>query len=349
MIGSIPAQKANDALQYVPSVPLLGNTPVRPVDLLIQGKMRRIYLKLEGANITGSMKARTAFSLLRSLEQQDRLHQGDVVVESSSGNLGVALAYFCQRKGYRFLAIVDPKITVENLQKMQEFHAEFEMVHQPDACGGYLLSRLQRVKELCATDKTYVWTDQYANPANPLAHYAGTAPEVYQQMHQKIDVIFVPVSTGGTLAGIGRFLRQVSPATQVIGVDVYGSVIFGTPPASRKLTGIGSSKSSTFLSQDLFDDYILVKDEEACACCQALYQSASILVGGSSGAVIAACAQYLAKYSDVANIVCVCADAGENYLSTIFNPEWIRQQDLDISLRSPAYVERFKQVPDYTQ
>ncbi|GHO64167.1 hypothetical protein KSC_030590 [Ktedonobacter sp. SOSP1-52] len=166
-------------------------------------------------------------------------------------------------------------------------------------------------------------------------------------MHQKIDVIFIPVSTGGTLAGMGRFLRDVSPATQVIGVDAYGSVTFGTPPASRKLTGIGSSKSSVFLSKDLFDDYILVKDEEAFTFCQALYQSANIFVGGSSGAVIAACAQYLAKYSDLAHVVCICADAGENYLSTIFNPEWIRQQDLDISPRHLGYVESFKQVPDH--
>jgi N-(2-amino-2-carboxyethyl)-L-glutamate synthase len=346
MIGAVPSQKTTDSLPHFPSIPLLGNTPVQPIDLLIRGKMRRIYLKLEGANLTGSIKARTAFSLLRNLEQQNRLQKGDTVVESSSGNLGVALAYFCQLKGYRFLAVVDPKITLENRQKMLECNAEVEMVSQPDACGGYLLSRLQRVKELCDAHRAYVWTDQYANPANPLAHYTGTAPEVYRQMHQKIDAIFVPVSTGGTLAGIGRFLREVSPATQVIGVDAYGSVVFGTQPASRKLTGIGSSKSSAFLSKALFDSYILVKDEEAFTFCQALYQSANVFVGGSSGAIIAACAQYLAKHRDVANVVCICADAGENYRSTIFNPVWIRQQELDLSPRHLGYVESFKQVPD---
>ncbi len=347
MIERIASQKANDSLLRFPLLPLLGNTPVQPVDLLIRGKMRRIYLKLEGANLTGSIKARTAFALLRDLEQQNRLHEGGTVVESSSGNLGVALAYFCRLKGYRFLGVVDPKITPENMQKMQECNAEIEMVKQPDTCGGYLLSRLQRVKALCDAHRAYVWTDQYANPANPLAHYTGTAPEIYRQMHRKIDAIFIPVSTGGTLAGIGRFLREVSPATRVIGVDAYGSVVFGTQPASRKLTGIGSSKSSAFLSKDLFDDYILVKDEEAFAFCQALYQSASIFVGGSSGAIIAACAQYLTKYSNVANAVCICADAGDNYLSTIFNPEWIRQQDLDLSPRHLSCVESFKQVPDH--
>lgn len=347
MIDTVPSQKVHTSLRSFPPGAFLGNTPVQPIDLLICGRMRRIYLKLEGANVTGSMKARTAFSLLRSLEQQDRLRAGNTVVESSSGNLGVALAYLCQLRGYRFLAIVDPKTTLENLQKMQEFNAELEMVEQPDACGGYLLSRLCRVKELCNTHRTYVWTDQYANPANPLAHYAGTAPEAYRQMHQKIDVIFIPVSTGGTLAGMGRFLREVSPSTQVIGVDAYGSVIFGTPPAARRLTGIGSSKPSAFLSRALFDDYILVRDEEAFAFCQALYQATGIFVGGSSGAVLAACAHYLAAYSDLSNIVCVCADAGENYLSTIFNPEWIKQQKLAISPRHLGSVESFKTVPNY--
>jgi cysteine synthase A len=140
-------------------------------------------------------------------------------------------------------------------------------------------------------------------------------------MMQQVGAIFVPVSTGGTLAGIGRFFRKTSPATQVIGVDAYGSVIFGTPAAPRKLTGIGSSRESSFLHNHLYDDYIQVKDEEAFAFCHSLYAATGIKVGGSSGATLAACARYLSLHPHAQNVVCICADGGENYTTTIYSED----------------------------
>ena len=133
-----------------------GNTP-----------MESIYLKMESQNPTGSVKDRTAYGLIQSLETQGRLHPDAVVVESTSGNLGVALSFLCKIKGYRFIAVIDPKTTLENIEKMQTLDAEIEMVEQPDENGGYLLSRLRRVRELCERNENYIWTDQYSNPANP--------------------------------------------------------------------------------------------------------------------------------------------------------------------------------------
>jgi 2,3-diaminopropionate biosynthesis protein SbnA len=305
------------------------NTSLQTVSLYLHQKKFLVHLKLEGENPTGSMKDRTASSLVWHLEQQERLRPGSTLIESTSGNLGVALAYIAQARGYRFVAVVDPKTTAENLARMRSYGAEIEMAAQPDECGGYLLSRLQRVHELCQQSTDYLWTDQYNNTANPSIHYLQTGPEIYRQMEGSVDAVFVPVSTGGTLAGIGRFFREVSPATQIIGVDACGSVIFGTPPGPRKLTGIGSSRASSFLHQGLYTTYLLVNDAEAFHMCRTLSATTGLMVGGSSGAVLAACARYLAAHPELERVVCVCADRGQSYASTIFHDTWIKQFRFD--------------------
>ncbi|BCL80819.1 2,3-diaminopropionate biosynthesis protein SbnA [Ktedonobacteria bacterium brp13] len=314
----------------------VGATPMQEVCFLMedaaqQKMLRRVQLKLEGRNPTGSMKDRTGIALIEYLEQQGRLDKESIIIESTSGNLGVALASQCKAKGYDFVAVIDPKTTRENVARMEALGAHLDMVYQVDANGGYLLSRLARVQELCSQNRRYVWTDQYSSPANPYIHYITTGPEIYRQMQGKVDVVFVPVSTGGTLAGIGRFFREVSPSTHVIGVDVFGSVVFEDLPALRKLTGIGSSRRSSFLAADLYKSYLLIHDEEAIAFCRALFDSTKMMVGGSSGAVLAACACYLRSHPAMTNIVCVCADNGENYASSIFNNEWIQQHGLYIT------------------
>lgn len=309
----------------------LGNTPMEPIYLVIEGVPRKIHLKLESENPTGSVKDRTGYGLIHALEAQGRLSKESTLIESTSGNLGVALSFYCRLKGYGFIAVIDPKTTQENIAKMQALGAQIEMVHKQDENGGYLLSRLERVRELCQGSHKYVWTDQYSNPANPHIHYLSTGPEIYRQMHGRVDALFIAVSTGGTLAGIGQFFREVSRSTTIIGVDAHGSVVFGTPPAPRKLTGIGSSRPSSFLTRDMYDLHMLVKDEEAFAFCRALREFAGVSVGGSSGAVLAACAKYLEAHPGVVDVVCVCADGGDTYMNTIFNDDWLLKQGLDLS------------------
>ena len=308
-----------------------GNTPLERISLVIKGVAHHVYLKLEGANPTGSVKDRTGYALIQHLEKRGMLNPHSVFVESTSGNLGVALSFMCKAKGYDFLAVVDPKATAENLHKMKDFGARIDMVDWPDENGGYLLSRLERVQMICQNSSEYVWTNQYTNTANPHIHYSSTGPEIYRQMHGEVDAIFVAVSTGGTLAGIGQFFREVSPSTHIVGVDAKGSVVFGTPPAPRKLTGIGSSRPSSFITHDHYNSYMLAGDEEAFAFCRALYSATGIRVGGSSGAVIAACAQYLAQYPTASRVVCLCADTGENYASSIFNDKWLQQQGIKLT------------------
>jgi 2,3-diaminopropionate biosynthesis protein SbnA len=317
----------------------IGNTPLDSIYLVINGSVRKVHLKLESSNPTGSVKDRTGYALIRSLEERGVVTKGSVVIESTSGNLGVALSLICKARGYGFVAVVDPKTTQENINTMQVLGATIDMVHQPDVNGGYLLSRLKRVQELCQSESKYIWADQYSNPANPHIHFACTGPEIYQQMHGKVDALFAAVSTGGTLAGVGRFFREASPSTRIIGVDARGSVVFGTPPAPRRLTGIGSSRISSFLNEALYDTHILVGDEEAFTFCRALASATGIRLGGSSGAVLAACVQYLVAYPDIEDVVCVCADHGDNYASSIFNDEWMQQQELHLSLGQREAVQ----------
>jgi N-(2-amino-2-carboxyethyl)-L-glutamate synthase len=320
----------------------IGNTPLEAIILSIQGLPRTVHLKLEGLNPTRSMKDRTAHSIVQTLEDQGKVSRESTIVESTSGNLGVAIARLCRLKGYRFIAIVDSRTTAENLARIQEFGAQVEVVTQQDRHGGYLLSRLARVQSLIKGQMDYIWTNQYDNPANPLIHYNSTGPEIYEQMRGQVDAIFAPVSTGGTLAGIGRFFRMILPATRIIGVDAYGSVVFGGPPAPRKLTGIGSSRRSTFLHEKLYDEHMLIKDQEAFAFCRFLFAATGIKVGGSSGAVLAACARYLSWHRELEHVVCVCADHGDNYNSSIFSDTWLQEQGFELSATHPGNVEQIR-------
>jgi 2,3-diaminopropionate biosynthesis protein SbnA len=268
---------------------------------------------------------------MKDLEGSARLNKNSIVVESTSGNLGASLAMICRARGYRFLAIADPNATAENISRIQALDGEVEIVEEPDAHGGYLSARLARVRELCASSPRYVWTNQYGNWANPEAHYRTTGPEIYRQLNRKVEAVFVAASTGGTLAGIARFLREVSPETTIVAVDAAGSALFGQPRGPRKLTGIGSAMPSVFVSPDSYDHVSIVDDETAFLFCWKLFRSTGYLLGGSSGAVLAACADYLRSNPEIQTAACVCPDRGENYASTIYSDTWLREAGIDMT------------------
>lgn len=316
-----------------------GRTPLAQIVVTVRGRKRLVHLKLEGENPHGSLKDRTAASLLDDLDQRGLLRAGSVIVESTSGNLGVALAALARARGYRFLAVVDPKTTPENLARLRRLGAGIELVRRPDDNGGYLLSRLERVVELCASSERFVWPDQYTNPANPRAHEHGTGPELLEQLHGDLDAVLVPVSTGGTLAGIARFLRRESAATRIVAVDAAGSVALGGRPGPRLLTGIGASRPSSFVAVDLYDERMLITDAEAFACCRALAAATGISTGGSSGAALAACARLLADEPDLDRVACLCPDRGESYASTIYDNCWLARHGIDATLLDLGAIE----------
>jgi 2,3-diaminopropionate biosynthesis protein SbnA len=325
----------------------VGKTPVEQIVLRIAGRARPVHLKLEGANPCGSLKDRTAASLIDDLERRGALTPSSILVESTSGNLGVALAWLARRRGYPFVAVVDPKTTPENLARMRRLGARIELVEAADEAGGHLLSRLRRVRDLCASSDAFVWPDQYSNPANPRAHEHGTGPELLEQLHGDVDALFVPVSTGGTLAGIARCFRRESPRTCIVAVDAVGSVALGGLPGPRLLTGIGASRPSSFLSPGLYDQRALVGDGEAFAFCRALAVETGIRVGGSSGAALATCGRVLGANPDLQRVVCLCPDRGDRYASTIYDDGWLARYGMDsrcLDLRPVEAIARARRA-----
>lgn len=327
--GAAPAGASPDHLRA--QLRAAGCTPMVSIRLHIHGRARTVHLKLEGSNPSGSIKMRTALGLVQALESQPGLPVGSHLVESTSGNLGVALAMVARARGYRFTAVVDPNASTENVLKMEQLGAMVERVEEPDGAGGYLLSRLYRVRELLHADRSLVWTNQYGNAANPHAHQTWTAPEIFGQMQGRVDALFVAVSTCGTLAGLGRYFRTTSPSTVIVAVDALGSAVFSDGRTPRRLTGIGSSRRPTFAIEGLYDSFEIVDDRQAFTWCRALDESAGLQLGGSSGAVLAACARHLAHHEHLDRVVCVSADNGERYLSTIYDDAWLAGHGLDLS------------------
>ncbi len=333
-----PAAGHAVATQLIVSAGTSKATPMVTVRATVGGREVPIRLKMEAANRWGSIKDRTALALAASVGEQ-LIRPDAVLVESTSGNLGVALAAVAAKLDRLFVAVVDPNMSPMLERRLSRAGAKLDVVTEPDEQGGYLSARLNRVAELLEQMPNAVWTDQYHNPANPLAHEQWTAPEILEQAPDA-DAMFVAVSTGGTLAGISRYMRRAAPRVRMIGVDVPGSRVFGEPTGTRLLTGIGASRRSTFLRPGDWDETSLTADATAIAMCHEVRRSTGLFLGGSSGAVVAACLAYLAAHPEITAPVCVCADGGESYTETLYDRGWLagrgidlNTEHLDISLR----------------
>jgi cysteine synthase A len=310
-------------------------TPLLDVALQVNSKWRRVSLKLESYNLADSIKYRTAQGLVEDLEGAGRLSPGIKLIESTSGNLGVALALLGREYDYRFTAVTDPKTDPTVVDRIRNLGANVVCVTEPDTTGGYLLSRLATVRDLLAAQPDAIWPNQYENPSNPNVHYRQTAPEIHKQCPE-MDAIFVAASTGGTLAGIGRYLKATAPSVKVVGVDMRGSAVFGLPNGRRLLTGIGSSRPSVFLRPSDYDDIVLVDDVAAIATCHRLQNELRLGLGGSSGAAIAACSRYLAVNENITRAVCICPDGASNYRNSLYSQEWLAKNGLELESGAAA-------------
>lgn len=309
----------------------IGDTPLVPIGVEVDGKRWTVLLKLESANPFGSIKDRTAYGLIRSLEVEHASENELTIVESTSGNLGAALAQMCRLRGHQFIAVVDPKVVPANLALIKAAGARIELVSEADETGNYLAARIARVQEICAATSVAHWSNQYARAANPRVHYLQTGPEILRQAGGNIDLVVVAVSTGGTLSGIATFMRSASPGTTVIGVDVEGSVALGGRPSTRWLTGIGANRRSHFVGDRHLDERTWVADALAIAICRKLHNEAGLYLGGSSGAVLAACISHLRRHTKVRRAVCVCPDDGAKYRESLYDDGWVRDREIDLN------------------
>ncbi|MFD7709579.1 2,3-diaminopropionate biosynthesis protein SbnA [Streptomyces sp. NPDC059785] len=282
-----------------------------------------LYLKCEGFNFAGSIKLKAATEMVEAAEREGRLRPGSVLVESSSGNLGVALSVLAASKGYRFLCVTDSRCNLPTRRLMETLGARVHVIDQPDAAGGFLGARISYVRALCASDDRYVWLNQYANHGNWRAHYRRTAPAIARRFPD-LDVLFVGAGTTGTLMGCARWFWQWNRRVRVVAVDSVGSVTFGGAPGPRMIPGLGTSVRPELLDESYVDDVVHVDETDTVRVCRRL-AARGFLFGGSTGTVVSGAAQWLARHDRRRRLtsVAIAPDLGERYLDTVYRNNWL--------------------------
>jgi N-(2-amino-2-carboxyethyl)-L-glutamate synthase len=313
-------------------VSAIGKTPLVRLTRLPGENAPRVYAKLEGANPGGSIKDRAALAMMQDAVSKGLVRPKGLVIESSSGNMAIALAQVCLYFDLRLICVVDPRATQQNLKILEAYGAEVEMVSTPDPCTGeYLVARLRRVHELLGKFPGAFWPDQYANTANSDAHRC-TMAEMAEALEHKIDYLFCSTSTCGTLRGCAEYIQSQAMNTQIYAIDAVGSVIFGREGneipekgTKRLIPGHGAAVRPALFQPWLAARCILVSDLDCVIGCRLLLKREGIMAGGSSGGVVMAFERV--KHDLLSDSVCILImpDRGERYLDTIYSDKWVRE------------------------
>jgi len=283
---------------------------------------RSLYLKCEGFNFAGSIKLKAAAEMVAGAERSGLLTPGSVLVESSSGNLGVALAMIAASKGYGFLCVTDSRCNLSTRRLMEALGSQVHIIAEPDPTEGFLGARIKHVRALVDSDDRYVWLNQYRNPNNWKAHRRRTAPAIARAF-PKLDVLFVGAGTTGTLMGCARFFREWHRPVRVVAVDSVGSVTFGGPAGRRMIPGLGTSVRPALLDESYVDDVVMVAEADTIRACHRLARR-GFLFGGSTGTVVSGAMSWLARHGDDRlTAVAIAPDLGERYLDTVYQSNWV--------------------------
>ena len=295
-----------------------------------------LYLKCEGFNFAGSIKLKAATEMVEAADRNGVLTPSSVLVESSSGNLGVALSMIAASKGYQFLCVTDSRCNLSTRMLMEALGSQVHIVAEPDARSGFLGARISYVRALCAADDRYVWLNQYTNPGNWKSHYRTTAPQIARAF-PRLDVLFVGAGTTGTLMGCARYFREWHRPVRVIAVDSAGSVTFGGPPGRRMIPGLGTSVRPPLLDESYVDEVICVEEADTIRACHRLARR-GFLFGGSTGTVVSGATGWLTRHDTREfTAVAIAPDLGERYLDTIYHANWLHDLYGDDVLRSEEF------------
>jgi 2,3-diaminopropionate biosynthesis protein SbnA len=284
-----------------------------------------IVTKLEFCNPGGSSKDRSALWILEQAIGRGEITPDTTVVESSSGNFALALAFYCRMLGLRFVPVIDPNCNQATETQLRLLCGRVEKVTVADGAGSYLKSRLSRVRELLVELDSAYWTNQYANPDARDAHYRFTASELIAQAG-RLDYLFVGVGTGGTIAGLSHRIKETYPGCVVVAVDSEGSVIFGGPPKKRRIPGIGSSIVPPLCGAALIDQVEIVSEVRAVDGCTALASRYGVYTGGSTGSCYAAVQDHFARHRPGVHrprVAFLAADRGNAYAQTVYDSAWV--------------------------
>src|ERR1700722_3102323 len=285
---------------------------------------RPLFLKCEGLSFAGSIKLKPAAEMVNAADQAGRLTPRSILVESSSGNLGVALSMIAASKSYRFLCVTDSRCNLSTRLLMKALGGEVHLITEPDPESGFLGARLDYVRALCASDDRYVWLNQYANPGNWMAHYSTTAPSIARSFPD-LDVLFVGAGTPGPLMGCARFFREWHRPVRIVAVDAAGSVTFGEAPGRRMIPGLGASVRPPLLDESYIDEVIHIEEPDAIRTCHRLART-GFLFGGSTGTVVSGALDWLARHDRPGlTAVAIAPDLGERYIDTIYQANWVQR------------------------
>ncbi|WP_216214040.1 2,3-diaminopropionate biosynthesis protein SbnA [Amycolatopsis aidingensis] len=301
----------------------IGNTPVVALRRLFPGPGTEVLAKLELMNPGGSMKDRSARYIVESGLRDGSIRPGGRLIESSSGNFGIALAMAARLHDLRFTCVVDPKTTTANLAILRNLGVRLEMVTEPDEVGGYLGARIRRVRQLLTETPGAIWINQYANDRNWQAYYHGTGAELAEQLVHPPAYLFAAVSTTGSILGCARRLRERFPCLRVVAVDAVGSVIFGGSQGPREIPGIGSSRTPELCRPEEIDEVIRVDDVDAALGCRELLATEGIFAGGSTGSVVAAIGRKLPALPRPCRVLAIFPDRGDRYLDLVYDDAWL--------------------------
>lgn len=301
---------------YTSADQLIGNTPLLELTHIEEafGLKARILAKLEYLNPAGSVKDRIAKAMIDDAERSGRLKPGSVIIEPTSGNTGIGLASVAAAKGYRVILVMPETMSVERRQLMKAYGAELVLTEGAKGMKG----AIAKAEELAAEIPNSILPGQFVNPANPQAHRESTGPEIFRDTDGQVDIFVAGVGTGGTITGVGEYLKAQKPEVQIVAVEPAASPVLSTGTAgAHKIQGIGAGFVPDVLNTKIYDEIIPVENENAFAAGNLIGKQEGILVGISSGAAVWAAIEVAKrKENEGKTIVVLLPDTGDRYLST---------------------------------
>lgn len=318
---------------YSSVLDLIGETPIVELTRFDTGRCR-LFVKLESQNPGGSIKDRIALSMIADAERYGRLAPGGTIVEATAGNTGLGLAQVGIPKGYRIILVVPDKMSREKIQHLRALGAEVRLTRS-DVGKGHPEYYQDMAEKIAAEIPGAFYVNQFANPANPLAHETTTGPEIWKQMEGEIDAIVVGVGSGGTLTGLGRFFKSVSPGTEMVLADPVGSVLAPYIKTGRleeagswTVEGIGEDFIPPNADLSLVSKAYSIPDKQSMLAARDLLAREGILAGSSSGTLLAAALRYCREQTSPKRVLTLVCDSGNKYLSKVFDDFWLAEQGL---------------------